>query len=132
MSGAMYVLTVSFYRIIMPTFAPATSDAFWSEELDAVPVAASRDREALEREAEAVKKRHPAIYHSHRIRVVKAVGEMGCQEEQQPRTCGDCEEFRMCCGCGAGWCMKLLEPVNEADEACEEPAFAPRMEGCAI
>ena len=75
MSGAMYVLTVSFYRMIMPIFAPAASDAFWSEELDAVPVAASRDREALEREAEAVKKRHQAIYHSHRISEVKVVGE---------------------------------------------------------
>lgn len=55
------------------------------------------------------------------------------QEDHHPRTCGECEEFRMCCGCGGGWCMELLEPVNEADEACdEEPVFAPRMEGCAI
>lgn len=75
MSGAMYVLTVSFYRMIMPIFAPAASDAFWSEELDAVPVAASRDCEALEREAEAVKKRHPSIFHSYRISEVKVVGE---------------------------------------------------------
>lgn len=75
MSGAMYVLTVSFYRVVAPVFAPATADVFFSEKFDAVPVAASRDREALEREAEAVKKRHPAIYHSHRISEVKVVGE---------------------------------------------------------
>lgn len=127
MSGAMYVLTVSFYRMIMPTFAPATSDAFWSEKLDAVPVAASHDREALEREADAIKERFSATYHSHWIRAVKAVGEMGCQEEQQPRTCGECEEFRCCCECGAGWCMRFLEPMRRDDCAC-----ATRMEGCSI
>lgn len=63
---------------------------------------------------------------------VEGAGEMSYQEEQQPRTCGECEEFRRCCKCGGGWCMRLLEPVNEADEACEEPVFAPRMEGCSI
>lgn len=127
MSGAMYVLTVSFYRVVAPVFAPADLHACWSEEFDAVPVAASRDREALEREAEAVKKRHPAIYHSHRISEVKAVGETGCQEEQQPRTCGECEEFRTCCECGAGWCMRFLEPARRDDCVC-----ATRREGCAI
>ena len=127
MSGAMYVLTVSFYRVVAPVFAPATADVFFSEKFDAVPFAVSHDREALEREAEAVKKRHPSIFHSYRISEVKAVGEMGCQEEQQPRTCGECEEFRCCCECGAGWCMRFLEPARRDDCAC-----ATRMEGCEI
>lgn len=120
MSGAMYVLMVSFYRVVAPVSAPATADVFFSEKFDAVPFAVSHDREALEREAGAIKERFSATYHSHWIRAVKAVGEMGCQEEQQPRTCGECEEFRRCCDCGGGWCMELLEPTNEADEACEE------------
>lgn len=41
-------------------------------------------------------------------------------EPEPERTCGECEEFRRCCDCGGGWCMELLEPVNEADEACDE------------
>lgn len=45
---------------------------------------------------------------------------MSRQEEQQPRTCGECEEFRRCCGCGGGWCMELLRPVREDEGACEE------------
>lgn len=52
---------------------------------------------------------------------------MSYQEEQQPRTCGECEEFRCCCECGAGWCMRFLEPARRDDCAC-----ATRMEGCAI
>ena len=133
MSGAMYVLTVSFYRVVAPVSAPATADVFFSEKFDAVPFAVSHDREALEREADAIEERFSATYHSHWIRSVKVVGEMGCQEEQQPRTCdewrtcGDCEEFRCCCGCGAGWCMRFLEPARRDDCAC-----ATRMEGCAI
>nr|DAV56300.1 MAG TPA: hypothetical protein [Caudoviricetes sp.] len=43
------------------------------------------------------------------------------EEKREPEhTCGDCEHFRMCCGCGAGWCMKLLEPTHRDDYACEE------------
>lgn len=41
------------------------------------------------------------------------------EEEQQPRTCGECDDFRECCDCGAGWCMKLLEPTHRDDAACE-------------
>ena len=52
---------------------------------------------------------------------------MSYQEEQQPRTCGECEEFRRCCDCGGGWCMRFLEPMHRDDCAC-----ATRMEGCAI
>lgn len=42
------------------------------------------------------------------------------EEEQQPRTCGECEEFRRCCDCGGGWCMELMQPVREDEAACEE------------
>lgn len=45
---------------------------------------------------------------------------MSHQEEQQPRTCGECEEFRRCCGCGGGWCMELMRPVRDDEAACEE------------
>lgn len=41
------------------------------------------------------------------------------EEERQPRTCGECEDFRECCECGAGWCMKLLEPTHRDDSSCE-------------
>ena len=47
-------------------------------------------------------------------------GEMSYQEEQQPRTCGECEEFRLCCDCGGGWCMELMRPVRDDEAACEE------------
>lgn len=59
--------------------------------------------------------------------VTVAVKVEPAEEFDEWRTCGDCEEFRMCCGCGAGWCMKLLEPTHRDDFAC-----APRMEGCSI
>lgn len=41
-------------------------------------------------------------------------------EPEQPRTCGTCGSFRRCCGCGAGWCMELMQPVRDDDAACEE------------
>ena len=39
---------------------------------------------------------------------------------EHAQACGTCGSFRRCCECGSGWCMELLEPTNEADEACEE------------
>ena len=45
---------------------------------------------------------------------------MSYQEDQQPRTSGECEEFRCCCDCGGGWCMELLRPVRDDEAACEE------------
>lgn len=71
----MYVLIVTFYRTTMPTFAPATSDAVMScsTTFEDVPMAVSNDLDALNEEADRIKKRFSATYYSHQIFKAKEV-----------------------------------------------------------
>lgn len=71
----MYVLIVTFYRTTMPTFAPATIDAVisCSTTFEDVPMAVSKDADALEKEAESIKERFSATYYLHQIFKAKEV-----------------------------------------------------------
>lgn len=55
----MYVLVVTFYRTVAPTLMPATIEGVMScaTTLEDVPMAASKDADALEKEADGIKER---------------------------------------------------------------------------
>ena len=71
----MYILMVTFYRVLSPVLTPLTlqQEISYKSQLEYVPWAVSKNIESLEKEVEKVKEKYSSIFYSYNIFEIREV-----------------------------------------------------------